>query len=321
MPALDELARRQLDAAPVLRAAGLSNALLDHADARVPLANAMAVWDAAAAHCGDRSFGMRAALGAKPGKFGVLEYLFSTSDTLVNGYTRMCSSVRIAYDHSDLRVSDTPSALSLVRTSRTGSAHYDEFIVCLLLLRGRLATGTKLAPRSASFRHGDLGARELRALLGRPIEHGARDLRLVLPARSARLALRGQDDGLNVELARYGALLLSAMRAPGPTLLADLRAEIVRQMPQRLPTLRSVATSLSLSARTLQRRLAGADASFAGELDAIRKELALRYIANPALSLAEIGFLLHYSNSPAFQRTFKRWTGTSPRAHRNALWC
>ena len=36
------------------------------------------------------------------------------------------------------------------------------------------------------------------------------------------------------------------------------------------------------------------------------------YLADPKLAIFEVAFLLGYSEPSAFNRAFRRWTGTSP---------
>jgi AraC-like DNA-binding protein len=79
------------------------------------------------------------------------------------------------------------------------------------------------------------------------------------------------------------------------------------------------ARRLGLSARTLQRRLAGEGASFEQLVDAVRSELAARYLEDRRLSLNDVAFLLGYSDVGAFHRAHKRWTGKTPRRARQSL--
>ena len=69
---------------------------------------------------------------------------------------------------------------------------------------------------------------------------------------------------------------------------------------------------LHMSTRTLHRRLADAGTSFGAELEALRRGLALRYLEDQRVSIAEVAFLLGYSEPRAFHRAFKAWTGTTP---------
>jgi AraC-like DNA-binding protein len=78
----------------------------------------------------------------------------------------------------------------------------------------------------------------------------------------------------------------------------------------------AVARRLATTPRTLQRRLARAGTSFESLRDGARREAAVLYLADTALSIGEIGYLLGYSEPAAFHRAFKRWHGTTPQAFR-----
>ncbi len=43
------------------------------------------------------------------------------------------------------------------------------------------------------------------------------------------------------------------------------------------------------------------------------------YLADAGLGIAEIAFLLHFADSTAFDRAFKRWTGEPPARHGRRL--
>jgi AraC-like DNA-binding protein len=73
-----------------------------------------------------------------------------------------------------------------------------------------------------------------------------------------------------------------------------------------------VAARLGMPPRTLQRRLTVEGTSYNGLLDELRHELALRYLRQRELALAEVAFLLGFAEQSAFQRAFRRWTATSP---------
>ena len=80
-----------------------------------------------------------------------------------------------------------------------------------------------------------------------------------------------------------------------------------------------VAKRLGLTARSLQRRLKDEGSSFNGVREQVRKDLSRRYL-DDNLSIAEISFLLGFSEPSAFFRAFKRWTGQTPiEARRSTL--
>jgi AraC-like DNA-binding protein len=87
---------------------------------------------------------------------------------------------------------------------------------------------------------------------------------------------------------------------------------IVDLLPKGEAKAKVIATELSVSERTLTRQLAALGTSFNEMLDRLRNELALRYVRESDLSLAEVSFLLGYTNPPAFTLAFRRWTGKAP---------
>ena len=73
-----------------------------------------------------------------------------------------------------------------------------------------------------------------------------------------------------------------------------------------------IAEKLHMSPRSLQRRLHSEGTSFAELLSELRRDLALRYLRDQRIAIAEVGFLLGFLDVSAFHRAFKRWTGSTP---------
>jgi AraC-like DNA-binding protein len=45
----------------------------------------------------------------------------------------------------------------------------------------------------------------------------------------------------------------------------------------------------------------------------VRAATARLYLGQPDIALAEVGYLLEFSDQTTFNRAFKRWTGATPR--------
>lgn len=72
------------------------------------------------------------------------------------------------------------------------------------------------------------------------------------------------------------------------------------------------ARKLTMSRRTLQRRIEAEGTSYQQILDTTRHDLAAHYLENTALSIAEIAFLLGFREPNSLYRAFRGWTGTTP---------
>ena len=77
-----------------------------------------------------------------------------------------------------------------------------------------------------------------------------------------------------------------------------------------------VASALHVTSRTLRRKLTQEKTSFQELKDKTRRDLALRYLSQPQLTLAQISARLGFSDPAAFSRAFKQWMGVPPRAYR-----
>jgi AraC-like DNA-binding protein len=98
----------------------------------------------------------------------------------------------------------------------------------------------------------------------------------------------------------------------------DVRRVLASRIPLWATRIEAVARDLAMSPRTLQRRLAAAQLSYPEILDRTCREIAEKYLADSTLSIAEITYLLGYSEPAAFHRAFKRWNGMTPQAFRKA---
>ncbi len=87
-----------------------------------------------------------------------------------------------------------------------------------------------------------------------------------------------------------------------------LRATLVR----RAASVDDICKLLQLTRRTLTRRLGAEGASYKELSDEIKFEIARQLLRQPAHSVTDVAFALHYSEASAFARAFRQWSGVSP---------
>lgn len=97
------------------------------------------------------------------------------------------------------------------------------------------------------------------------------------------------------------------------------RAVLLEGLPSGQFTVDVVARRLSVSPRTLQRRLNHEDTTFKEVVDSTREGLARHYLNKTKLTSTEIAYLLGFEESTSFFRAFQRWTGTTPDTLRQAI--
>ncbi|UWQ80753.1 AraC family transcriptional regulator [Leisingera sp. S132] len=82
--------------------------------------------------------------------------------------------------------------------------------------------------------------------------------------------------------------------------------------------LADAAQALSVTPRTLMRRLDAEDTSFQAIKDGLRRDLAIRDLQSGLKSIEEISQDTGFSSAANFHRAFRRWTGAPPSAYRSA---
>ena len=97
----------------------------------------------------------------------------------------------------------------------------------------------------------------------------------------------------------------------------DVKAEEeTRQLPKASRTT-TMARKLALSGPSLQRELNSRGTSYREELARLRREMALDML--PRESVPDIVAFLRFSESSAFYRAFRRWTGKTPQEYLDLL--
>jgi AraC-like DNA-binding protein len=315
---LEACHRLGLDAEDLVARAGLSWASLHDPEARVPAGAADALWREAYATARDAQLALHAAEAVRFGSYRILDYLGSTGPTLGDGLRRVAAYFRLIDPRGVLKVVESNDRVDLVFGSADNSAlpsAAQEYTLAVLLLRAREATAEPWDPLRVGFTFpAPCDIREhVRLFRVRPC-FDSRAAAITVSRRVWELPTRSRDPELFALLDAHARLLLGRARSTDP--VAQVRRAIATELPGRNPSLAVVARRLGTSRRSLQRKLAAAATSFGDLVDAVRRERAHVFLEARDVSLAEVSWLLGFSDQSAFTRAFKRWTRRSPSEYR-----
>lgn len=93
----------------------------------------------------------------------------------------------------------------------------------------------------------------------------------------------------------------------------------VRHDLETMPELNEVAAALDIHPQTLRRRLSSEGTNFKEIKNQLRRDSALHFLGKQGLSIEEIAYRAGFSESSAFIRAFKGWTGVTPYTYRKGL--
>ena len=291
-------------------------------DERLPIATVHELLAGAVAITGDPDLGLKAALEIAIGDYGALEYAASSAPTFraaleVTGrYMRLVNDalqVRVSVEHERAQVV-LDSAVVLPRAAV-------DFQTAAFHVAGSARRPSALAtvPFEVWFTHARPANTEMYERVFSPgvVHFGAPVNGFTFEANALDAKLDSADPKLHDVIRRHAELLLREL-PKAESLTEKVRNLIAKELEGGNPSAVVIAHELHLSPRTLGRRLEHEGTTFKELLDDLRRRLALRYVGGHDLGLSEIAFLLGFSQSAAFHRAFKRWTGQTPLEYRRA---
>lgn len=318
-PLLEAAAARGVGVADLARGAGLAADALDPLPARLPAADYVRLLDAGAALGNDPHFGLHVGERVKLGTFSAYGLILLSCRDFGQAFAQTLRYEALAHDlgRSTLAVQGDVAAYSWHSHYPPRHRHLADSVFAGIRVFGNWLAGTSLPAPSLALMHdgGDpAGHEEYRRVFGSVPAFGAATNTACFDAALLACPVPNADVSLYPVLQTHAERLLR-QHTPEPDLAAQVHATIVAGLPHGEARLAAVARQLRMTPRTMQRKLAGAGASFQQILDQARFALARDYLAR-GLSLLEITSLLGYQEQSAFNHAFRDWAGINPGAWR-----
>lgn len=288
---------------------------------RLPAEQLFTVWETVLGRLGDPGFPVRAAGNAALDARSAVYFLAAASADVREGVTRSIANVSAWTTAYTIRATEPPGGpaggLALVLdgldSGRLGARCEAEFQLADILAGIRGAVGAGFTPRRVAFAHpAPSGTGTHRGYFGAGLVFAAPHTELVLPADVLDRPVGTAQPGLAGVLARHVAGLRAAHDVP-PSYGLRVREWLLDRFRRGEPaTAAAAARALTVSERTLHRRLAAEGTTFRGVCEATRRQFAVDLVRGSPHALKEIAALVGFADSRSFHRAYLRWTGTTP---------
>jgi len=314
--------RAGLDPAPLYRTLGIDAAQIADFERRIPLERMYAMWEEVMRALRRPGFPIEAGSIPPNESKSPLTFLCRASLNMREAAIHLVRYSATATDEHTLRIEETDDAFAIVfdgaTADRLGARCNIEFALASYVHGTRVITDDRLVPTLVTFRHPAPADVTVHGSVLGAVEFSAPRVSLVFPVADVDAPLGTAVPGLAAYLERHVASIAARLSVRTPD-TARVRAAIVNEMREgRAPSRARAAARLGMSLRTLNRRLADEGTTFHKVVDDTRRELAEELLAGRTHVVKEIAELLAFADVRSFHRAYRRWTGRTPRARRDA---
>ena len=303
------------DPAPLFETAGIDLGQVSTDGTRYPVECMQQLWQLAVEATGDPCFGFVAGKQLQPAALHGLGFSWLASDTLRDALNRLIRFSRLISTAANIQLEDSENGVELVLLPPTGvdnvvHATLDAGLSAFLHMC-RITAGDRINPARVLLKRPRPDcAGKVEDFFRCPVAYNADHYSIFFSQQLVDTPLINA----NPELARINdqAVVDYLARFDRDSITMQVRSGIVERLHDGTPNQETIAESLHISLRSLQRMLNKEDTNFKTLLETTRQELALHYIRETHRTLGEITYLLGFSEPSNFTRAFKRWTGKTP---------
>lgn len=309
-----DIARKfRLDPYRLLSEFGLPQRCLQEPELKVPMDAVRGLLEASAERSGVQAFGLLMAETRRLSNLGPLGMLAREKPTLRAALEALAHYTNRLNEALFLTIEEAGDVVVLREQLILGSSgpvrQATELAIGVAFgaLQALLGVGWK--PRRVCFAHDAPADRSVHdRVFGRIVEFG-HDFNGIVCSRKDLDLTNPNADPL---MARYAEGLVEASYAPkAPDMTSQVREVVVALLSTGNCTIDLAVQRLGIPRRTIHRHLSQEGRTFSDIVEAVRRELATRYMADKQRSLTDISSLLGFSAPSAFSRWYRRQFNTT----------
>ena len=314
--AIAVLRKRDIPIAPLLKRAGIAEGDIDNRERRISALEQGKLLEYAAEALRDNEFGLHLAQQANPREAGLLFYVASAAEHVGDALALTARYCRIGNEAERLKVNRSSENM-IVETTFVGLPRHfawqnTEFLIAATIKALRVMAGRDFQPAQVTFTLArNSKVPEFERFFGCPVEFSASADQFSLSNETLAIPLITEDHHLLETLRPICEEAAKERKTVHGTLRSLVENEVQKLLHHGKANRQRVAKALGLSAQLLSEKLAEENTNFDHVVDRLRHTLALQYVKEPSISLAQIAWLLGYEGPNSFNYAFARWTGRS----------
>ena len=321
-PVFKYATEKNLNSETILAGAGLDTSLLENPETRVTVKEMDRIYQEVIKQVNDDHPGLHIGEYFTLGSANIVGHIFMSCETIGDALNMLTAYNEIITQGFRITPHISPDNISLKfdhtvqHADPTMTIEHIEciFSACITILAK--LTNEEIRPIEVKFRHSpppDTG--EHKRIFKAPVIFNDKVNVLVYDKKLLAFLIPQPNTELLHIFEEHADRILNEIKKDRP-FSRKVSALLLRKSWNQLPTIEKIAGDLSMSVRNLQKKLEKEETSYRTVYNDVYHKKALTILDNNELTVAEVSYLLGFSEPSAFHRSFKRWAGQTPQEYR-----
>ena len=291
-------------------------------DVHIPVETYLYIQEEAVKRTGDDCFGLHMGEYAEAGSWSILGYMMMNCENLGQAFSKAGRYSRIignlieaaaVFQFNKVKfVFFTPPHAPVM----TRHCYESTFSSSVRMLR--TLTGKQINPAKIGFAYPEPKDRsEYERVFQCPVLFDQKENFMVLETKIAKIPVLLSNPALLEHFETYAQDFIARMEHTDEYTRAVTHIVLAHLDDVDL-SIKKVAKEMSVSVRTLQKRLEEEGVLFSDLLRSIREKLAKQYLTEN-YTVEQITYMLGFSEPSVFRKAFKKWIGMTPKEYRESV--
>jgi len=314
------LSSLRVDIDAFLRSLGVDPETVKAPDTRLPIETYLLIQDQAAEFTHDPYFGLHMGEFAEAGSWSILGYLMMNCKTLGEAFEKSGRYSRIIGNLITARVELRLNKIKVIFFTPPHapkmSRHCFESTFASSVRMMRTLTGVHLSPLEVTFIYPQpVSTAEYERVFCCPVLFGRKENSFTIDWSIVNTPILMANPGLLQHFEQYAQDFLAELDRQNEHTRAVTKIILSRLDDEKL-SIDKISKEMSVSVRTLQKRLEEEGVVFSELYKDIRERLAKKYL-HENYTVEQITYLLGFSEPSVFRKAFKKWSGVTPKEYRD----